>query len=175
MGIIESINERFWNDVKRRFWSKVAKGKDDECWLWQGGDNGLYGTVQIYGRPYYAHRVSYELCKGPIEENMVVMHTCDTYRCVNPNHLRVGKQLENMQDKMTKGRHRFVVRSMIGEKNPAASISVETAKEIREAYGDGMTYRKLARKYNLSSSQVFRIVKGESWKQLKQSTSTLTS
>jgi hypothetical protein len=86
---------------------KVADG----CWLWQTGKFPRgYGMVNLgrdmRGRQFttYAHRVAYVLAHGPIQPGDVVMHTCDTTACVNPAHLSLGTQGDNVRDCFAKGR-----------------------------------------------------------------------
>lgn len=75
------------------------------CWLWTGeiGSSG-YGRFYAYGRKYRAHRFSYEAYKGEIPKGMLILHSCDNPRCVNPDHLRVGTDADNTRDKMERGR-----------------------------------------------------------------------
>jgi hypothetical protein len=92
--------------VDERFWSKVQKSEDPAaCWLWVGTryPNG-YGQFWTGQHKIGAHRFSYELAHGPITERLWVCHSCDNPPCVNPAHLSLGSQLENMQDKVRKGR-----------------------------------------------------------------------
>lgn len=97
--------------AQARFWAKVQMGRAGDCWLWRAsvGRNG-YGQftwASRYGRqrPVGAHRVAYELTRGLIVgEAMLVCHTCDTPLCVNPSHLFLGTQTDNMQDASAKGR-----------------------------------------------------------------------
>lgn len=86
---------------------------DDECWIWQGAVGGRkpgrgysgYGKFTVRGRQYDAHRVSWELHNGrPIPHGYQVMHKCDTPLCVNPRHLGIGTNDDNMADMETKGR-----------------------------------------------------------------------
>lgn len=93
-----------------RFWSKVRVGRPTECWTWDAAlsDKG-YGRFKMAGKLELPHRVAYCMCKGPIPEGegyqgAVVMHRCDNPRCVNPEHLSIGSQSENMRDCVTKGR-----------------------------------------------------------------------
>lgn len=98
-------NSPFTEKETSRFWKKVQRNKD--CWLWLGGTFGSrkYGAFAYRGkRPGYAHRFSYELHHGPIPEDRVVMHTCDTPACVNPAHLVLGSQRQNIRDAVEKGR-----------------------------------------------------------------------
>lgn len=78
------------------------------CWVWTGGKTiAGYGSCYMNGEYEKAHRVSYRLNKGPIPEDMIVMHTCDNPSCVNPVHLKIGTQKDNMQDMIKKGRRRL--------------------------------------------------------------------
>ena len=77
----------------------------DTCWLWKGGltHNG-YGRYKINYRSVKAHRFSWELHFGKIPENALILHTCDNPKCVNPKHLEIGTQLDNVRDCQLKGR-----------------------------------------------------------------------
>lgn len=77
----------------------------DGCWIWQGGlSKDGYGKVKREGKTIRAHRLFYQLHKGPINEGMVIMHSCDKPTCVNPEHLSMGTHLDNELDKDIKGR-----------------------------------------------------------------------
>lgn len=97
-------------DAERRFLDKVMviAGMEDACHLWTAQlDKDGYGQFAMtYKDKWQAHRAAYQLFVGPIPAGKIVMHTCDQPRCVNPDHLKVGTQADNMADKMAKGRWR---------------------------------------------------------------------
>lgn len=89
-----------------RFWGKIPS-RGDGCWLWQGAVNTTgYGMANWTAgqKNIVAHRLAYELLRGPIQNGMLALHKCDTPRCCNPDHLFFGTDSDNAQDKMRKGR-----------------------------------------------------------------------
>jgi hypothetical protein len=92
-----------------RFWKKVIKGKEDECWLWIGVINkGGYGRISIKEKSILIHRFSYELHKGKIPNGLYVLHSCDNPPCCNPKHLWLGTLSENTQDMWNKNRRKRI-------------------------------------------------------------------
>lgn len=88
-------------------WKKVERGADDVCWPYTGARVPFgYGIFTVNYRTVIAHRLAWELTNGTIPEGMQVCHTCDNPPCCNPAHLFLGTPLDNMRDKMRKGRHR---------------------------------------------------------------------
>ena len=77
------------------------------CWIWKMSvDRVGYGHEWVGGKLRQAHRVSYETHIGPIPHGMKVLHKCDVRACINPSHLFLGTQKENIQDCKKKGRIR---------------------------------------------------------------------
>ena len=89
--------ERFWNKVK-------LPAHPHDCWMWQGNSSNTYGQHRVKDIIIGAHRFSYEHFVGTIPEGMHVCHSCDTPKCVNPQHLWVGTNLDNRHDMLNKGR-----------------------------------------------------------------------
>jgi hypothetical protein len=89
-----------------RFLDKVEMIPEHPCWEWIGtiGNHG-YGEITINYNFYLAHRLSWKLHFSEIPKGLYVCHKCDNKTCVNPNHLFLGTDRDNMLDKCRKGRH----------------------------------------------------------------------
>lgn len=90
-----------------RFWAKVDRS--GECWAWTGETNNQgYGRFVFWHegerKRVFAHRMSLVLAGVDLADSEVVMHSCDTPPCVNPAHLSIGTQTDNMRDALAKGR-----------------------------------------------------------------------
>jgi hypothetical protein len=150
-------------DDENRFWSWVLTGNPNDCWEWQGciNDNG-YG-IFWYKVVIRSHRFSYLLNKGPIENGLCVCHKCDNPSCVNPEHLFLGTQGENMKDMMTKGR----AVAPKGENHSFAKLTESQVKEIREKYASGnYLQRQLCIEYNISQAAISAITRRKIWKDI---------
>lgn len=124
----------------KNFWAKV--NKTDTCWNWTGAQSPAgYGQFGVGDKTtgfksVLAHRLSYLLQNGLIPNNLEVMHLCDNPSCVNPDHLRVGTHLENMQDMINKGRDQH-------GKDP--KHDAERLKWILAKRSEGMTYEAIGK------------------------------
>ena len=103
-----------WNsheDFASRFWIRVAL-VDGGCWEWRGTtDPDGYGILHRGKRKVRAHRISWQMANGPIPAGLSVLHRCDRRSCVNPAHLFLGRQRDNMADRHRKGRTKVPVRA----------------------------------------------------------------
>lgn len=117
-----------------KFWPKV--NKTDTCWLWTGARASGYGTIGAggyKGKMLSAHRVSYELAYGKFDPKLYVLHKCDVKLCVNPEHLFLGTQQDNVDDMIAKGRK--VVGYLEGKRHPnyGKALSKYQREAIRKA------------------------------------------
>lgn len=139
------------------FWSRTAR--DGTCLVWTAGRTKRgYGAFRVGGRDIAAHRVSYELSVGPVPAGMVVRHTCDRSLCVEPTHLIVGTQRDNMQDKFLRSRDR-----VRGEENSNARLSTRDVIRIRELRASGVRVARLAEQFSIKSTDVCKIASGRTW------------
>lgn len=145
-----------------KFWQRVARAQSDECWEWQGKrDKNGYGALTWSGRYTRAHRVALTLTDGDWGSPLNVCHTCDNPPCCNPKHLWRGTNLDNMTDKMAKGRQARV--GARGERAGSAKLSAEQVIAIRASALSGST---LARQYGVARNYIFAIKKHLTWKHL---------
>ena len=139
--------------------NRICFGFSD-CWYWVGGVTTLgYGTIPKWR---VAHRFSWHLFNGPIPKGMSVLHKCDIRNCVNPDHLFIGTQNDNVQDMMRKGRHRCVPK--LGEDNPMSKLDNEKVAMIREDLErKELSQNKIAKKYSVSPMTISRIKNKQLW------------
>lgn len=128
-----------------RFWRKVRK--TETCWLWTGAQRSEYGQFHPRkGKSIKAHRYAYELTYGAVPAGKLVCHTCDNPLCVNPAHLWLGTDKDNMQDAARKGRI------------PHAKFTPAQVRAIRRRVAEGEVQSHLARELDVSRSAINQIV-----------------
>lgn len=142
-----------------RFWLRVDKSGD--CWLWLGArrasGHGVVARGGHQGGMLGAHRVAWELTNGTVPDGLQVCHRCDNPPCVNPAHLFLGTQGDNMRDMHAKGRNAAL--ETVGERNGNARLTDEQIYAIRQASKDVKT-SDLARRYGVTTHHIRRIVRG---------------
>lgn len=146
------------------FWSHVDIKGEGECWEWMASCYSFgYGQVGVNHKTYSAHRFSWMITNGEIPERLCILHHCDNPQCVNPNHLFIGTNQDNVTDREKKGRGKIKG----GEKNINAKLTNEQVAEIRKLYirnKRGQSSVALGDKFGVDSSVILRIVNNETWK-----------
>jgi hypothetical protein len=145
--------------IDTRFWPKVRRGKEDECWLWMGASNPKgYGHIRYECIYYQAHRVSWEMHYGLIPKGKWILHKCDNPGCVNPKHLFIGDVYDNNLDMYNKGRAAL---------DNGRKLSDEQVHEIRYLIDEGsMTQRCIASIYGISPATICMIGRRQTWRNL---------
>ena len=156
----KSLKNKPMENRYTRFWSKVEVKSDDECWRWHGAtiQNG-YGQIGRGSVIKYAHRVSYELSKGPIPEGLYVCHSCDNRWCVNPAHLWVGTATDNARDAINKGR----IPTRVGEDASHVKLTEKAVIALRKGEA---TPRQIADEFGVSWETAWCAKVGKSWRYL---------
>lgn len=138
------------------------------CWLWIGcamKTGWPYGQCQVNKVRWQAHRLAYATFIGEIPDGMLVCHKCDVPLCVNPDHLFLGTQADNMQDMTRKGRngsHTKPERHPRGARVNTAKVDEATVRHIRRMKGR-MLLRELSEATGLCVSAVQAIQSGKNW------------
>jgi hypothetical protein len=145
--------------IKERFDSKYIIDSNTGCWNWMSSKKPSgYGTFSIGYRTFHAHRMSFELYKGPIPSMFCVCHKCDNPSCVNPEHLFLGTHRQNSQDMVDKKRQAR------GERSGTVKLTEEQVIEIKSTYKRRHgQLTELARKYNVTTQAIWKIVRHKNW------------
>lgn len=143
------------------FWLRVAKGNPSICWQWRGAS---YGNGYGEARGHYAHRVSWELNRGPIPSGRQVLHKCDNPQCVNPDHLYLGDDANNRRDAIDRCRYPG------GAKSSRARLTATQVAQIKREASSKYAHLsrrqaaiQLAKKLPVSHYAVCDILAGNRW------------
>lgn len=161
--------------LEKRFWSKINKLGPDECWLWTGATQGFgYGVLNscVNNKLVRAHRLSWNIHNGDIPANMFVCHKCDNPLCVNPKHLFIGSNTDNVHDMWKKGRASPPPRNgsipplHLGENHPNSKLTGAKVLEIRKLSRDGINGRQLASLFKITPAQISNILRNKQWRHI---------
>jgi hypothetical protein len=164
--------------IKDRFSTKYRIDEHTGCWIWTSTTNNAgYGTIGLgtaeQGKDF-AHRASYRIFKGPIEKGCVICHKCDNKKCVNPDHLFMGTQLDNIRDAQKKGRIRkgdawkTEARLLIDQKGEKHGMHKLKEHEVREILirkkAGPMVIAHVAAEFRVTRGTIRNIITRKNWK-----------
>lgn len=154
MPIMDSVN------VRMRFRKYVDKSNGlDECWIWTGAKVDGYGVFLIRGEPKKTHRLAYDYYVGEIPDGLQVLHKCDVRNCVNPKHLFLGTNTDNIHDAMAKGRRH----DTSGSGNPYSILTEIDVLKIRELLDKGFSGISVAARFGVHPTTISDIKRRRRW------------
>lgn len=157
-----------------RFLEKIDQRGEDACWPWRGAQNrDGYGVFTYFvegaKKTSVVSRLAFEYFTGQTPGNLYVLHSCDNPTCCNPKHLFLGTPLDNMQDKMRKGRGAFPgpSRPARGSRHGNALLTEEQVAEVRRDYVPRRTpLRVFAEKFGVRTSTIYNALR-DGWKHVE--------
>lgn len=137
------------------------KISDKSCWEWQKSKSKQgYGQCGFLGKVHLAHRISWKVFNGDLYPNILVLHKCDNPSCVNPEHLFLGTDKDNVMDSILKNRfHRAK-----GEQHHFSKYSTAQIREARLLKEKGLTYRVISEKTGIALKSLSGIINRKAWK-----------
>ena len=159
------------NTLDRRFWEKVDILGDNDCWEWRASTTRQgYGRIHHNRKAMLAHRVSWLLHYGEIPtthdyHGTCVLHNCDNPPCVNPRHLFLGTQADNLTDMTDKGRRgQPNPPPPIGEKNGNSKLTESDVLLIRRYLTVGKWKQKtIAKLFGVCKATITGIKNRQRW------------
>lgn len=153
------------SSIQERFWKSVNKLSDDDCWLYTGRLTPKgYGSFPVNG--YFArgaHIISWVIHNLKSTGGLLVCHSCDVRHCVNPKHLWLGTDADNIRDRQSKDRGAY------GSKNGFAILTESDVSIIKQRYNSGENAARIADDYPVSYDTVHGITRGKSWRHVEPS------
>lgn len=144
-----------------RFFEKLAKDDATGCWNWLAAKTDVGYGMMSRGNgsnlPILAHRAAYEHFKGPIPPGVLVLHSCDNRRCVNPDHLHLGSPADNSREMAERNR------STRANKHPNRKLSADMIPLIRDLSKEGVTYKVIAAMCGVTEQAIGSVVRGVNW------------
>lgn len=156
--------------ILERFEDKCIPVPESGCWIWIGAietqpksrtNNLEYGKMTFQGKLVKAHRVAWMLLRGEIPTNKHVLHKCDVPLCVNPDHLYIGTNHDNINDKVARGRTSSV--SHPGMKHAGAKLTDDDVRAIRASNKHAL---ELAKEYGICWGHIYRLRRIERWRHI---------
>jgi len=149
-------------NTKQTLWDRCSK-KENGCWEYSPINKDGYGRMWYKCKVQPAHRLAYEFTNTTkISKNLKVCHSCDNRCCINPDHLFLGTQKDNLDDMVKKNRDKRV-----GSQNGSSKLTETDIPIIRQLRKTGLLMREIAVKFNVSSDTIRLIIAKKTWKHVK--------
>lgn len=145
--------------ARKRFFAKVEKRGETECWAWLAQTRNGYGVFWFNYKNQPATRMAHYFSAGEMVTDKFFCHKCDNPGCCNPKHLFIATHAENMADKVKKGRQ------LRGSRHPLSKLSVTQVREIKRLLPDNSN-KQISLKYGVTRQAINSIRKGKSWKHI---------
>lgn len=159
---VREIAHNALKDHKRAFLNNIKNDDSSGCWLWNLYLTALgYGQAKYKGKQMVAHRLSYLLFKGEIPKDMLVCHSCDNRSCVNPDHLWLGSQKDNMADMAIKKRA-FRPKGQIQKQAKLLDCDINIIR------GDTRPNRVIAAQYGVTKCTIAKVKRRETWTHISE-------
>lgn len=135
--------------------AELSVAEESGCIRFTGHLDGEgYGRIMVARVKYMAHRLSYSINNGPIPDGYVVRHKCDNPSCINPEHLEVGTQADNIADKVSRGRQ---------ARGSGVGRAILTEEAVREIRSSPLKVSELSTLYGVSVVSIRNILRRKTW------------
>ena len=161
MKFTKEFIEKYKDHIKEHSHYKV--NNKTGCWEWMRSKTEGYGRFGINGKFYLAHRFMWIINNGNIPDNLFVCHKCDNRSCINPEHLFLGTNYENICDAMKKKKWSHQPK---GEKNGRSKLTQNQVLNIKYLLYCKVPTRCIAEKFNVSQRHIQYIANNKTWKHL---------
>jgi len=142
---------------RKRFFTKVDNA--DACLRWRAGHFASgHGNFYYRGKYVNAARIAYMIFRGPVTDGLHVLHNCDVPDCMNPLHLYLGTNDENIRDRQLRNRQAR------GTRNGRAKLTIAKIVRARFLYDKGMSYRQLGNKFGVNANTIRLALLGRTWR-----------
>jgi hypothetical protein len=142
-------------DTIKRFWAKVEKRGEDECWPFLGSTTDGYGYMSVKNRRVGAHRIAFLACVRDLAACEHVLHKCDNRTCCNPKHLFSGTNADNIKDKMRKGRQQR------GQSTGTSKLLDSQVEYMKLLLHSGVAVREVAEAYGVTTQHCYMVRAGK--------------
>lgn len=152
------------DSLRRRLAERIDRSAGpDACWPFSGCESLRYGAIGYRGKRIKSNRAVWFVTFGEIPKGLCVLHRCDNMRCCNPRHLFLGTDIENVQDRDTKGR------GCRGERVNTSRLTRGIVCKVRALLRKKVPVTEICKmlQFKVSSTTIYHIKNGKTWKWFK--------